>query len=95
MLLTGIREVLLRLFDEEAPFYLADVTEISRRQAKKTPYGGRLSDGKTLGFALLVVARPYRGRAIPLAFGTCSEKTPNKGVPGTGSTCAPFGGCGI
>lgn len=34
------QEVLLRLFDEEAPFYLADVTEISRRQAKKTPYGG-------------------------------------------------------
>jgi hypothetical protein len=73
------QEVLLRLFDEEAPFYLADVTEISRRQAKKTSYVGRLSDGKTLGFALLVVAQPYRGRAIPFAFVTYSERTLNEG----------------
>jgi len=72
------QEVLLRLFDEEAPFYLADVTEISRRQAKKTSYVGRLSDGKTLGFALLVVAQPYRGRAIPFAFVTYSERTLNE-----------------
>ena len=34
---------------KEAPFYIADVTEIRRRQARKTPYVGRLSDGKTLG----------------------------------------------
>jgi len=36
---------------------------------------GRLSDGKTLGFWLLVLARPAHGRALPCAFITDSEGT--------------------
>jgi hypothetical protein len=59
------REVLLRLWDEEAPFVLADPTEVPRRQARRTDYVGRLADGRTLGFWLLL-ARPYKGRALPL-----------------------------
>ena len=70
--------MLLRLFDEEAPFFLADPTEISRKQARKTAYVGKLSDGKTLGFFLLTVAQPYKGRAIPFAFITSSEGTLNR-----------------
>lgn len=47
---TEPQDVLLRLFDGEAPFVLGDPTEIPRKQAKKTADVGRLSDGKTLGF---------------------------------------------
>ncbi|MGC8873274.1 MAG: transposase, partial [Chloroflexia bacterium] len=62
------REVLWRLFREEARFVLADVTEIERPQARKSGYVGTLEDGKTKGFWLLVLATPYRGRAIPFGF---------------------------
>jgi hypothetical protein len=72
------REPLLRLFDEEAPFYIGDVTEVERPYARKTGYVGRLSDGKTLGFWLLVLGQPYAGRAIPFAFVCYSEKTLNQ-----------------
>jgi hypothetical protein len=68
------REVLLRLWDEEAPFVLADPTEVPRRQARRTDYVGRLADGRTLGFWLLL-ARPYKGRALPCHFITYSEGT--------------------
>lgn len=72
---TDPRDSLLRLFDEEAPFIIGDPTEIPRRQAKKTEYVGRLSDGKTLGFWCLVLARPYHGRALPCACVIYSEGT--------------------
>lgn len=71
------RDVLLRLVDEEAPFFFADPTEMSKKQARKTAYVGRLSDGKTLGFSLLTVAQPSKGRVIPFAFITYSEGTLN------------------
>ncbi len=72
------REPLLRLFDEEAPFYIGDVTEVERPYARKTGYVGRLSDGKTLGFWLFVLGQPYAGRAIPFAFVCYSERTLNQ-----------------
>ena len=72
---TDTQKVLNRLYWEEAPFILADPTEIERRQAKKTEYVGRLKDGKTLGFQVLPLAFPYRGRAIPFHFITYSSKT--------------------
>jgi hypothetical protein len=68
-------EALNRLYWEEAPFILADPTDIERRQAKRTEYVGRLKDGKTLGFQVLPLAFPYRGRAIPFHFITYSSKT--------------------
>jgi hypothetical protein len=43
-------KALLRLYMEEAPFILVDLTEMPRPQAKKTAYVGRLGDGKTRGF---------------------------------------------
>lgn len=67
--------MLRRLFDEEAPFYIGDVTEVERPYAQKTPYVGRLADGKTLGFQAFFLAQPYRGRAIPFAFSVYSERT--------------------
>jgi hypothetical protein len=69
------REALWRLFQVEAPFVIADPTEIPRPQARKTPYVGTLQDGKTKGFWLLALATPFRGRAIPFGFVTYSSRT--------------------
>jgi hypothetical protein len=43
------KEVLLRLFQSEAPFMIGDPTEMPRPQAKKTDYVGTLSDSETRG----------------------------------------------
>ena len=69
------REALWRLFQEQAEFVLGDPTEIERPQAWKTAYVGTLKDGKTKGFWALVLATPYRGRAIPCGLVTYSSKT--------------------
>jgi len=69
------QKALNRLYWEGSPFILADPTDIQRRRAKKTEYVGRLKDGKTLGFQVLPLAFPYRGRAIPFHFITYSSKT--------------------
>ena len=74
------RDALIRLFQEEAPFVIADPTEIPRPQAKKTAYVGTLKDGKTKGFWLLMLATPFRGRAIPCGFVTYSSRTIAEGV---------------
>src|SRR3954471_317648 len=52
------KTALMRLYDPESPFVLVDPTEIERKQAKSTEYVGRLSEGKTLGWWLVVVAQP-------------------------------------
>jgi Transposase DDE domain len=70
-----LKAALLRFFQEEAEFVIGDPTEMKRPQAKKTPYVGQLSDGQTLGYWLLVLATPFRGRAIPFHFITYSSKT--------------------
>jgi hypothetical protein len=69
------RAALWRLFQEEAEFAIGDPTEIERPQAWKTNYVGTLKDGKTKGFWALVLATPYRGRAIPCGLVTYSSKT--------------------
>lgn len=69
------RKVLVRLFDEDAPFVIGDPTEMPRTQAKKTSYVGFLKDGQTRGFWILMLATPFRGRAIPCSFVTYSSKT--------------------
>jgi len=69
------RAALWRLFQEDAEFIIGDPTEIERPQARKTEYVGTLKDGKTKGFWALVLATPYRGRAIPCGFVTYSSKT--------------------
>lgn len=69
------RGALWRLFQEDAEFVIGDPTEIERPQAGKTAYVGTLKDGKTKGFWALVLATPYRGRAIPCGFVTYSSKT--------------------
>ena len=70
-----LKAVLLRFFQADAKFVIADPTEIERRQAWKTQYVGKLKDGKTKGFWMLVLATPFRGRAIPFHFITYSSKT--------------------
>ncbi|MCC7161962.1 MAG: transposase [Anaerolineae bacterium] len=69
------KETLLRLFQADAPFVLGDVTELPRPQAYRTPYVGKLKDGKTRGYWLLLLATPYRGRALPCHFVTYSSRT--------------------
>ena len=69
------KKALMRLYDPESQFVLVDPTEMERAQAKKTHYVGRLSDGETLGYWMVLFAQPYRGRAGPFHFGLYSEKT--------------------
>jgi len=69
------RTGLWRLFQEDAEFVIGDPTEVERPQAWKTEYVGTLKDGKTKGFWVLVLATPYRGRAIPCGAVTYSSKT--------------------
>jgi hypothetical protein len=69
------RSALWRLFQEDAEFVIGDPTEIERPHAWKTEYVGKLKDGKTRGFWALILATPYRGRAIPCGMVTYSSKT--------------------
>jgi hypothetical protein len=69
------RQALWRLFQEQAEYVIGDPTEIERPQAWKTAYVGTLKDGKTKGFWALLLATPYRGRAIPCGVITYSSKT--------------------
>ena len=69
------RTALWRLFQEAAEFVIGDPTEIERPQAWKTEYVGTLKDGKTKGFWALILATPYRGRAIPCGMVTYSSRT--------------------
>ncbi len=69
------RLALWRLFQEDAEFVIGDPTEIERPQAWRTAYVGKLKDGKTRGFWALILATPYRGRAIPCGVITYSSKT--------------------
>ncbi|MFO7714273.1 hypothetical protein [Desulfosarcina sp.] len=74
------RTALWRLFQEEAAFVIGDPTEIERPHAWKTEYVGKLKDGKTRGFWALILATPYRGRAIPCGMVTYSSKTIAQGL---------------
>ena len=64
----SLKSILLRLYQEEAAFMIGDPTEMPRPDAKKTEYVGKLSDGQTSGYWLLILATPYQGRAIPCHF---------------------------
>ncbi len=71
---TDPRQTLQRLFQPEAPFVIGDPTDMPRLQAWRTVYVGKLKD-KTRGFWLLLLATPFRGRAIPFHFVTYSSRT--------------------
>jgi len=69
-----------RLFQADAEYVIGDVTEIARPEAYRTPYVGKLSDDKTRGFWLLVLATPYRGRALPCHVLSYSSRTIAQGA---------------
>jgi hypothetical protein len=69
------KTALMRMFQADAPFVIGDPTEMPRPQARKAAYVGTLKDVKTRGFWLLLLATPYRGRALPCGFVTYSSKT--------------------
>lgn len=70
-----LKQVLLRFYQEDAEFVIGDPTEMERYRAPKTSYVGRLSDGMTAGYWLMVLSIPYRGRSIPFSFVVYSSKT--------------------
>lgn len=72
---TDLKTPLQRFFDGRAEFVIGDPTEIERANAKKTNYVGRLPEGDRLGFWLLTLATPFRGRALPCNFITYSSAT--------------------
>lgn len=74
------RAALYRLFDGQAAFVLGDATEIERPQARSTPYVGRIKEGKTRGFWMLLLATPFRGRALPFGFVCYSSRTLETGA---------------
>jgi hypothetical protein len=74
---TDLKGTLMRLYDEGAEFILGDPTEMERYKAPKTRYVGTLKDGETPGYLLMVLATPFRGRAIPFHFITYSSRTIN------------------
>jgi hypothetical protein len=69
-----LKSVPTRFFRADARFVVGDPTEIERRHAWKTQYVGKLKHGKTKRFWMLVLATPFRGRAIPFHFITYSSK---------------------
>jgi hypothetical protein len=77
---TDLKAALRRLFQADAEFVIGDPTEIPRPQAYKTDYVGKLSDGATRGFWLLVLATPFRGRAIPCSLLSYSSRTIAQGA---------------
>ena len=70
-----LKQVLLRLYQEEAEFVIGDPTEMERYRAPKTAYVGKLKDGETPGYWLFVLSTPFRGRALPFSFITYSSRT--------------------
>jgi hypothetical protein len=72
---TDLQAALRRLFQADAEFVIADPTEMPRPQAYKTDYVGKLSDGQTRGYWLLVLSTPFRGRAIPCSLLSYSSRT--------------------
>lgn len=72
---TDLKRPLRRLFQADAEFVIGDPTEMPRPQAYKTDYVGKLSDDETRGYWLLVLATPFRGRAIPCSLLSYSSRT--------------------
>jgi hypothetical protein len=70
-----MKQVLLRLYQENAEFVIGDPTEMERHKAPKTSYVGTLSDGKTAGYWLMVLSTPFRGRSLPCSFVVYSSRT--------------------
>jgi hypothetical protein len=71
----NLKKVLWRLFQEDAEYVIGDPTEMPRHKAPKTSYVGKLKDGETPGYWLMVLSTPFRGRAIPFHFITYSSRT--------------------
>jgi hypothetical protein len=77
---TDLKAALQRLFQADAEFVIGDPTEMPRPQAYKTDYVGKLSDGETRGYWLLVLSTPFRGRAIPCSLLSYSSRTIAQGA---------------
>lgn len=60
-------EALLGLSGNYFESFIADYTELERRDARRTGYVGYLKDGITRGAGLLSLSIPYKGRALPIA----------------------------
>jgi hypothetical protein len=72
----NVKIALHRLYNEDSEYVLGDPTDIERPQAGKTDYVGKLKN-KKLGFTIMFLSTPYRGRAISFSFISYSSKTIN------------------
>ena len=72
----NVKIALHRLYNEDSEYVLGDPTYIERPQAGKTDYVGKLKN-KKLGFTIMFLTTPYRGRAIAFSFISYSSKTIN------------------
>ncbi len=70
-----LKQLLMRLYQEEVEFIIGDPIEMARCKAPKTSYVGTLSDGKTAGYWLMVLSTPFRGRSLPFSFVVYSSRT--------------------
>jgi hypothetical protein len=53
---------------------------MTRPQGYRTAYVGKLSDGETLGYWLVVLSTPFQGRAIPFSLLSYSCRTIAQGA---------------
>lgn len=73
--LVGMKQLLLRFYQEDAGVVIGDPTEMERYRAPKTSYVGTLSNGKTAGYWLMLLSTPFRGRSQPFSFVVYSSRT--------------------
>ncbi len=58
-----LSEALLSFQDQASDILLLDFTEMTRKNAKRTAYIGYLKDGETLGYSILALSVPFKGRS--------------------------------
>lgn len=58
-----LSEALLGFLDQANDILLLDFTEMIRKSAKRTSYIGHLKDGETLGYSILALSIPFKGRS--------------------------------
>lgn len=61
--ISQLSEGLLGFLDSASDILLLDFTEMTRKNAKRTDYVGYLKDGATLGYSILALSIPFKGRS--------------------------------
>lgn len=82
-----LKAVLVCFFQVQAEVVIGNPSEMKRPQGRRNGFVGPLSGRQTLNYWLLVMATPFRGRAISLNFFTYSaHPLVHRGLRATRST---------